>query len=747
MKILLILFIARIIYFNDVSSKPGLNLISHSPSGVEIEFSLPAVKIEDVEINGEVMQEISAPGVFLMFNKEGAPNVPGTARFIAIPLGARAIYTIIEAAKEVFKDINLIPMHDIPRENDSSPLKFEKDFSIYSKNSFYPESPVKLSKPMKIRGVDAVKINITPFQYNPVGKELIVYKRLRIKVDFIGGNGHFGENRLRSRFWEPVLWGNLINYASLPEIDFSEPSRYRGNGYEYVVITRNDPDFLAWADTIKRWRTLEGIKTGVFTTNEIGGNTPSAIETFIDTAYQNWQIPPVAVLFLGDYPEPTSYYDGNCHTYTDNLYADVGNQDTLPDLYCARIFADTPEHLQIFIGKILEYERNPPTSFDFYDHPLIITGWQTERWFQLFAEVIRGFFINIQGKHPKRSYIVYSGTPYPGRPWSTAQNTYLVVDYFGPNGLGYIPEINPYDYDWWNSGDIDSIVNAINSGTFGMFKRGHLSDTTWLSPLNNDMYPHAFLIEDASGYFIPPGECLLEKFLRYPKRGVGGNGATQVTYAFVTDTYGWGLMDGLWTEFMPDYPLNDPIPSEPPYRNLRPALAVVHGKYFLEVSNWPYLSHHYKVITYELFHFFGDAFQNMYSEVPQPLNVSHPSSLPPGATEFPITADDSSWICLTKNFEIIGEAEGTGSQINILIPPVNAGDTVVVTVTKYNHLRYSANVPVGLEVGENAPKKIGKDKNEIFSVTGRKVNAKSLNTGIYFIKSKKQGKKIIKIYK
>ncbi|MEO0260629.1 MAG: C25 family cysteine peptidase [candidate division WOR-3 bacterium] len=702
--------IAKIIRFSDVNAKPGLFLLSQSVSGVELEFNMPSVRIEDADINGEVMQVVSSPGILLFFGKEGAPNTPGLSRYIAIPKGSVAKVRIIEEKKEIFRDINLIPMHNIPLENDNSPLRYEKDMSIYSKDAYYPETPVLLSEPMKIRELDVVILNITPFQYNPVKKELVVYKKLRVKVDFIGGNGQFGDDAYRSRFWEPLLWGHIINYATLPKIDFSDPSRYRGTGYEYIIITRDDPVFKAWADSIKRWRTLEGIKTGVFTVTQIGGNTVQAIETFIDTAYQNWQVKPIAFLIVGDYPNPIPAvrphpYEG---TYcTDNVYAAIGTTDFLPDLYSARIFADSESHLQLMINKILEYEKTPPMDFNFYNEPLIACGWQTERWFQLCTEIIRRFLISVKNKSPKRAYKIYSGTPIVGGPWSTAANTNLIVDYFGPYGVEYIPETNDKDANWWNSGNVDSINIRINSGAFIVHHRDHGSEYGWgepaynilnLSGLNNDKYPLVFSINCLTGKYNHTSQCFLEAFLRYPKRAVGANGATQVSYSFVNDTYIWGYFDAFYPEFMPDYPILDGIPSEPPYRNSRPSFAITYGKYFLHVSNWP-STPEVKEVTYGLFHFFGDAFQYMYTEVPKNLNVNHAYYLLPGATQFEINAEDSSWISLTKKDQngeivIIGVGEGTGYPITINIEPQFPPETIIVTVTKHNCLRYVAYVPV-----------------------------------------------------
>ena len=172
------------------------------------------------DINGEPMKNLLLPGVFLP-NDEGAPNLPGFSRMIAIPQGAEASFKIISSRVETINNVEIAPAPRIPLESDNSPLHFEKNMEIYSKNAFYPQEPVKISSPNKIRGVDVVMLGVTPFQYNPVTKELIVIRDLVLEIGFIGGNGQFGDNRLRSRWWDPVLKETILNSGSLPEVNYS----------------------------------------------------------------------------------------------------------------------------------------------------------------------------------------------------------------------------------------------------------------------------------------------------------------------------------------------------------------------------------------------------------------------------------------------------------------------------------------------------------------------------------------------
>jgi hypothetical protein len=557
---------------------------------------------------------------------------------------------------------------------------------------------VIISETGQMRGVDGGKIGMTPFQYNPVTKEMLVYRDIHVRIDFSGGSGHFGEDRLRSRYWDPILKGNLLNYNSLPEINYNRipETATDEDNVEYVIIVPDDPDFLAWADSLKSWRNAQGIITGITTISEIGGNTTTNIENYINNAYNNWDIPPVAFLLLSDYQSSGDTYGITSPTYSgivsDNMYADIDG-DNLPDLAHARIAAQNESDLAITIGKMFEYERTPPTDPGFYDHPVSAGGWQTERWFILCCEVIYGFWETQLGKSPVREYAIYMGTP--GSIWSSNVNTYMVVNYFGPSGLGYIPQTPEYLTDW--GGNATRLNADINDGCFILQHRDHGLITGWIAPaysigdlggLNNDMYPFVLSINCSTGKYNNLSQCFTEAFHRMQNGALGLIAPSGTSFSFVNDAYVWGMYDSMWPEFDPGYGTDDPGPN-----NLRPCFANVYGKYYLEASNWPYNSSS-KPITYHLFHHHGDAFMTLYSEVPQNLTVSHNATMMSGVDEFTVTANSGSMIGLSVDGELIGVAEGTGSPVQVAIDPQLPGVDATVTVTLCNYYRYMQDIPV-----------------------------------------------------
>lgn len=712
------LSLCEVITFKDNWASPGFNLISSTKGGVEIIYSLHEMYLEKITISGEEMFTVTIPGVWLP-NDEGAPNLPGTGRYIAIPQGASVRLEIISEQSKVYKDFNIAPAPNIPFDIDNSPLVYKKDMSIYGVDAYYPSEPIGVSRPMKMRGVDVVILGVTPFQYNPVSRELIVYTNLRVRLVFEGGNGHFGEDRLRSRFFEPVLSGNLLNYSILPSIESIKQNRVidaRGGECEYIIIIPDDLDFIAWADTIKHWRKLQGILTDVYkiTDPEIGSNTVTAIENFIDDAYNTWSIPPVAVLLLSDYESSGKAYGITSPSYvhpysgtyvTDNTYADVDG-DGLPEMNFARITAQNNTHLTEMINKFIDYEqRNPPTDAGFYDRPLMACGWQTERWFQLCTEIVRGFFINELGKSPTRQYNIYDGTPTVGGAWSTAPNTATVVNYFGPSGLGYIPSTNPYDAAWWDSGSEAGITADINNGAFIVQHRDHGGETGWgepyyrissLSGLTNTLLPFVFSINCLTGRFDYATEVFTEAFHRMQYGALGLIAASQVSYSFVNDAYIFGLYDGMWPNFDP----NNGFSSQQDtfVENLRPGFANVSAKYYLQASTWPYNSES-KAITYDLFHTHCDAFITLFSQVPASFDVTHDATVPLGPSSFTVTVMENDgitpvesalvccWCEVDKAMWVRGHTNSSGT-VTLNINPSVSTDSMWVTVTKYNHFRY-----------------------------------------------------------
>ena len=697
-----------------IKGKQGFALTEKTRDGLHISYNLGRMSMNSLNYRGEEMTEISISAITIP-GTAGAPNLPVESRMMAIPQGSQATLNVVSFETETLHNVNIAPALRIQSENEEPDMNYVKDMAVYGKNAFYPENPFVMGKSY-IRGVDAVTVSITPFQYNPVTKELRVYTNVELSVEFEGGSGHFGEDRLRSPYWDPILAAELMNYDQLPVIDYSARMQewLRGNeeGAEYLIITPNNDAWAEYANQLKDYRRRQGIITEVFRLDEMPANNTNQMKAWFHNAYNTWEIAPVAICLLGDHgtnlgqyipAETTSHpYSNTC--ITDNFYADVVGNDNLPDIVFSRLVAQTPEELPVFVGKQIEYEyTNPNMDPDFYASPITALGWQTERWFQLCSEIFGGYMRN-HGYNTNRINCIYDGQP--GDLWSTAQNTNQVIEYFGPTGLGYIPE-TPSELGGWTNGTPELVVQAVNDGTFWVQHRDHGLDEGWGEPavrnnhidqMNNvGKLPFVMSINCQTGMFNytgSNGNCFTEKWMRRTSDGqnagaVGVLSPTEVSYSFVNDAFVWGVYDLFDPDFMPTYG-----PYAENSGNWMPAFGNVAGKYFLAQSSWPYNIDD-KDITYTMFTAHCDAFLRIYTQVPQTMEVTHPEVVMAGLGEVTITAPEGCMISLVKEhyeggWDILAVAEATGDpqiiQFNPQVPPTE----INLVVTGQNYLRYEA---------------------------------------------------------
>jgi hypothetical protein len=684
------------------NSEPnGFSISNRNSNQLTLRHNLGHVTIENAdraEVQGQV---ITLSGIY-MPNEAGAPNLPSSSTFVAIPNGATASLKMVSSKTKVISNVDLIPAAVPQLDDDNSPAVYQKDMTIYGRNAFYPESPFQISDVSSIRGVQMVQVGVMPFQYNPVTKELVVYSDLELELEIEGGDGTIGDLRYRTPEWDQILQDILLNRDDLPEVDYGERLRKhyenRETGCEYMIITPDNEDFIVLADSVKQFRVGQGIPTEIFTVSDCGGNNASTIKNFIRNAYNTWDMPPAAVLILGDHDTDgtkgvvsytlNNHPGGNGYNpyISDHSYSVMGGNH-MPEIIIGRITGRNYDELYHMIKKDLDYERQPPTNPDFYDHPITAMGFQLERWFQLCSEVVYGFMENELGKHPVRQNAIYQGTP--GSRWSTYEYTNTVLDYFGPSGCGYIPQTMSHLTDWSATGN--SVNEAINSGAFLIQHRDHGAEELWGEPsysigfikrLTNNDLTYVMSNNCLTGRFNYNGSdgCFAEAFHRHQYGALGLIAATQVSYSFVNDIYVWGAYDNMWPDFMPTYG------TQHETNFIRPAFGNAAGKYFLRQSSWTDSS--VKQITYYLFHQHGDAYMNLYSEMPQPLSVEMLPVITAGSEQYTVKADEGATICLTANGQIIGFDIATGDTQTIAVTPQEAGTLVKLTITKQNYYRY-----------------------------------------------------------
>ena len=710
----LLCFFAFVIALPLVSVGQDFTIIDSDSHHVSLRFELNEFAIDTVRCGSELMHSIVTKGIVVP-NEYGEPNLPTFNRFIAIPQGATATIAVRTSRSERITGINIAPSEGSQCENEAE-RPFYKEPKVYGSDAPYPAEAVVMAKPQKLRGVDVVHLGISPVQFNPARREITVNRQFDIEIRFEGGNGNFGDDRLRSPFWDPILKNIILNHNALQPIDYHARRQQwlesRPTGCEYLILTPDDEVFIEAAQELASYRTRQGIITKVMNLSETGATTPGTLRLWFRSIYQNWDIPPAAVCLLGDQGDNMQQYIPAFRTQhpkdgfisSDNPYADI-DDDELPDICFSRLVAQSPDELPIFISKVMEYEyTNPCMNPYYYEHPLTASAWQTTLWFQISISTIYGY-LSQHGKNPTRLSEIYSGEL--GEQWSSANGTSTVVDYFGPDGLDYIPA-SPSELGGWTGANADHVVRAFNQGAYLVQHRDHGWTTKWYQPeiyttnfgdINNvGKMPFLISINCKTGQFDHTSDCFAEALLRMTRDGqnagiVGAIAPSGQTYSFANDIFLWGIWDLFDPSFLPDYGSNTPEDNG----LWMPAFALVAGKYYLEAETFPNTNPTMCATTYNTFHAHCDPFLRMYTDMPQSIEATFDPSFTI-YSPFHFTVPEGVEVALSAYYggqtHLLTTATGTGQEQTFAVNSYIPTGRVKLTMTGQNYLRREENISV-----------------------------------------------------
>ena len=626
---------------------------------------------------------------------QGLPHLPSESCYVAVPQGATVAIEVQEHGNRTMSDVDLSPIMEMIEGAD------------------VPEGDIVTIRPTAIRHLDVVLLSVTPYRYNTTQKTLELVQDIDIDIRFEGGNGRFGDVRYLNPDWEHILRNLIINDEMIPKSDYygliNSTRTKDEDGCEYLIIAPDNAEILAWADTLKAFRTKQGILTKVATLTECGGNDTLNIRNYILNAYNTWAIPPAAVLLFGGYYSGSGiapffhytiqdYYTPRRYP-TDYPYCDM-NGDSLPDLAISRITARNVDDYRTFVKKTIEYESNPPSDPAYYDHPIITAGHENDKWFMLSSQSVNGFYRDKLGKHPANFYMLNNGSADPpDSVWSTGFNASVPLNYFGPNGQHYIPEYIGDLHDWITKSDTVPLHNALNEGAFMTVYRGHSNFNAWwfpafntssLTTLANEPITFVFSISCSTTLFTNSDRGLIDAFCIKRNGGaVGGIGAASLTHSFFNDILAWGVFDCIWSDFLPD------MGGDTPPSYIRPSYVLSNAKFYFDYHFFlPGWWINKENSTRHLFCYTGETYLNLFTEVPQPLQITHRPYLTADANELAVTADEGSIVCLSKDDEIIGVEQSQGQTLSFALPELTEGQCIILTATKQNHFRYEYEIPV-----------------------------------------------------
>ncbi|MFO7991315.1 MAG: C25 family cysteine peptidase [Thermoplasmata archaeon] len=661
--------------------------------------------INEITVEGRIYTLLSTPEIEHT-TTPGKPMLPHTSSTVAVP----NLDVDLKITGTDYYEIDTGKIYPAQNPHPDSLDDYQDEFVIdedlYSTDEFYPENAASINYKGNLRGIPFVQLGFYPVSYNPVKGIARVYTDVDIELTWDNTKTFNMDERLKSRHFESYYSNVFSNWAGF-ETNYEDELTARSkttrgpSGCEYLIIT--DPLFIDAANTLANWKLERGIDTNVVDTTETG-NTSSEIASYIRDAYNTWTPAPSYVLLLGDAENIATNYN-NTHPYhgtatgTDLWYYTLDGSDYYPDMFYGRIPVDTQFDADNFIGKIVDYEVDPPYNSNYYRNVSVAAYFQDpggdgyeDRRFVRTAEEIRDNLHNFTYYNVSRIYCTDASidpTNYNDGTYANGQP--LPADLLRSNGFAW-------------DGDAADIKSHIDNGSFILQHRDHGAREGWGDPYfmideinsldNGDLLPIVYSVNCQTGWFDhetddssdgTSTESFCEEFIRKEQGGcVCAFGATRVSYSGYNDYLTKGWYDALWPEFDPSLGSSTPMYTVGEICN--------YGKSYM-ADTWGD-SWGYEELEFEIFHVLGDPTMEVWTEEPGTMTVSHPSSYPSGTTQVVVNvSEDDAFVSLVQDGQIIGTNHSSGGQAIINVNPL-VGGIVNVTATKHNFRPYRGSIIV-----------------------------------------------------
>ncbi|MCD4788931.1 MAG: hypothetical protein K8R37_02935, partial [Bacteroidales bacterium] len=611
----------------------------------------------------------------------GDPKLPVLKKVIEVPIGS---YFEINIIKENYLEYDLsdfginnkiIPAQPSVSKSIDNPedLEFVINQSTYQTNDYIGSDLVTVNYLGKMRGVSIARLEISPFQYNPVLNKIKVCYELEVEINFIGGDLN-KTIQLKKDLFSPYFEGVYHLFANYKEeitdeLIMDEP-------VTFIIVS--DPMFQAALQPYIEWKTKKGFYViEAYTDDPAVGSTTASIKSYLQDLYNN---PPAGynsqsfVLFVGDVAQIPAF-NGTAGGHITDLYYCEYTGDIFPECYYGRFSANNLTELQPQIDKTLEYEQYLMPDPSFLDEVVMVAGADASH------QLTWG-----------NGQINYGTTYYFNAAHGIYSHTYLQPE---PSGGNYSQNIRQ------NVSDGASYANyTAHCGSTGWsnpsFNTGHIP-----SLLNAHKYP--LMIGNCCSSATFGGTCFAEEILRAVDKGalgyIGGSNST-----YWDEDFWWGVgyeaisanpvynASHLGAYDRTFHDNGEPLSEWYATQGQMPSagnLAVTQAGSSRETYYW------------EIYHLMGDPSLMVYMSQPPVTSATYDALMPLGTVSFTVNTEAYAYVGITKDGVLHGAAIADASGIAevTMNPPITVPGTADIVVTRQNGQPYIGTVTVASPSG------------------------------------------------
>ena len=599
----------------------------------------------------------------------GFPELPCVAKILAVPDHASISVEVVETGKEYsFTGYDVPPARRSWKEGDPETPYVER-IDAYQSEEAFPQQSASMDAPAVFRDFRIARVVAYPVKYIAAKNEIRVASSITIRVKY--GTGEAVNPRTSPRkpiapSFAALYRSTIFNYQSVLAREYGGLE----TGRDILLCIAPDAfvnSLMPFAD----WRNKTGTVTKVTKFSDIGANAtnPDIIKNYLAQVYHTWQYPPTYVLLAGDYgyiPIKQITYDYTI--VSEDYYVEIDGNDFFPEMMIGRFTHESDITEQTIVNKIVSYERNPYTV--------------NTSWFKKGA-------VAADMEYP--SMLV---TKRFTRDRMMLDGGFTAVDTFMSHSPCY--------------STLSAVVAAINNGRSFLNYRGQGWYTGWapdggcypfetgdvLSLNNGRMLTFVTSIGCGVGAFNQ-SSCFGEAWLELgtvaaPRGAVTFIGPTSNTHTTYNNKIDVGIYMGLFQEGMET-----------------PGQALARGRLYMyeAFGNERWVEYQTRVYC-----ILGDPSVHVWKDVPRPVQVVHPVSIPIGYNQVAFTVSDSTTglpvggaeVCLSgDSVYVTGYTDVQGKVILSVTPEML--DTLSVLVRGGNVVPYQGTMRITSETEHVAP--------------------------------------------
>lgn len=362
-------------------------------------FVLNALQVninEPLVVNNRFANEL--PGTYEI----GKPEMAYVPIKVLLPMGEEIESISVDLLGENSLQVSYIDYVRQPQPiSQAHPDQTKRDDAVYQADSFYPELNYEILGTQTYRGYNLLLINLYPYKYNPVTKELIWFEKA--EIDF---NTRTNSSLLDAQNNKLIIDSKTENTLRRIAVNIDAISSYRKQSVSsqrtlvspddpYAMIIITDAQRLPYFADFLQWKNDHGISTAIFLTSDIyaeytGVNNQEKIKNFINDAYTTYsgtttpleyvtlggddEIIPIRTVYINtggtiDENMPCDAYysclDNNWDGNGNGVYGEIqDNVDLIPEIAVGRITAETETEFNRFFNKTYHYVDEVSVSDD-----------------------------------------------------------------------------------------------------------------------------------------------------------------------------------------------------------------------------------------------------------------------------------------------------------------------------------------------------------------------------------------------